>query len=99
MWMMAKRVNESSEEWSKLRRGSMRVTESLEGVVIGGDGSPNYQPPAAEEGDAEEEDQEEGSTRPKRPIFDPNGPQYGVYEPHSNLNLCKCEFHPYSHVP
>ena len=88
MWMMATRVNESSEEWSKLRRESIR-TAALDTVVIGGDGSSSYQPPVAEEGDAEEENQEEGSTRPRRQIFDPSGPQYGVYEPHTNLNLCK----------
>jgi chromatin structure-remodeling complex protein RSC7 len=103
MWMMATRVAEANENWTKQRKEAVRVIEGVDGLVMGGALLPpsyTHQKTYEEE---EEDDDDEGENEDEKsevvaPIkpkskkrkvgFEDQTPSLGVYEPHANVIQC-----------
>lgn len=100
MWMMATRVAEANENWTKQRKEAVRVIEGVDGLVMGGALlPPSYIHQKAyeeeEDDDGENEDEKSEVVEPVKPKskkrkvgFEDQTPALGVYEPHANVIQC-----------
>lgn len=101
MWMMATRVAEANENWTKQRKEAVRVIEGVDGLVMGGALLPpsyNHQKAYEEEEDDDDGDNQGEKSEVVEPIkpkskkrkvgFEDRTPALGVYEPHANVIQC-----------
>ena len=103
MWMMATRVNEANEMWTKQRKEALKVVEGVDDLKMGGAPSPpsGTRPlaPSHAQGLKMEEEEEESdvdmtdtpkSKGKKRKVnAEDDTPGLGIYEPHGHLIHCK----------
>lgn len=104
MWMMATRVSEANENWTKQRMENLKVVEGVDGLVMGGGststgGSSSGLPGVSSKVEQEDEDAagEEADhdvdvttvVKKKRKVeANEDTPALGIYEPHGNLIHC-----------
>jgi chromatin structure-remodeling complex protein RSC7 len=99
MWMMAMRVSEAGDEWTKLRKEALRVVEGVEGLAMGDVSVPSPPPaPAVYEEDEEDEEEDVEGEKKNAATLDPPplkkrklglGKPVGIYEPHANIIHCR----------
>lgn len=84
IWMMATRVNEANEAWSKQRKEAVKSMQNL----MGGTTQPITAKPSQGDANVQDNGTHNPSSTKKRKIAE-RTPVLGAYEPHSNIIQCK----------
>ncbi|PFH53421.1 hypothetical protein AMATHDRAFT_137410 [Amanita thiersii Skay4041] len=101
MYMMATRVHEAGEEWSRCRRGVLKPYPGIDGVG-GTDGTQSMQifggvdwsrgKEVEEEG--EEDEKQKTSEKKRKTSYNKDEPALGLYEPHTGMLLYRADTQP-----